>query len=223
MLDQAGSFTIGTSSAAGADVQLVDPDDLPDGLTFMDNGDGTATVSGTPLTAGTANVTIVATGVLGASSVQVVTLNVASAVTSNVSTTFLSGPSATFVVDQASNFVVRTVAIPGEALELDTALPAGLTYSDNGNGTGTISGVPLLAATGVALTFTAASAEGVRSGTLVLAVEGLDATESTAVEAAFTTAPAALVTGPGGVSTDRHVVGVGAACSRSTRTICRTA
>ena len=77
VLDKAGSFTIGTSSAAGADVQLVDPDDLPDGLTFTDNGDGTATVSGTPLTAGTANVTIVATGVLGASSVQVVTLNVA--------------------------------------------------------------------------------------------------------------------------------------------------
>ena len=144
--------------------------------------------------------------------------------TSGISTTFLSGPSATFVVDQASNFLVRTVAIPGEALELDTALPAGLTYSDNGDGTGTISGVPLTTAS-VALTFTAAAAEGVRSGTLVLAVEGLDATESTAVEAAFTTAPAASFTLDQAGSFTRRDRTRGRrerTCSWWIRTICRT-
>ena len=39
-------------------MQLVDPDDLPDGLTVTDNGDGTATVNGTPIVAGSATVVL---------------------------------------------------------------------------------------------------------------------------------------------------------------------
>jgi beta-glucosidase len=49
---------------------------LPDGLTFTDNRDGTGTISGTPITAGTFPVTIRARNGVSPSTTQVLTITV---------------------------------------------------------------------------------------------------------------------------------------------------
>ncbi len=49
---------------------------LPEGLVFVDNGDGTGTISGTPTTAGTTTVRVRATNEVSRPSVQELTLTI---------------------------------------------------------------------------------------------------------------------------------------------------
>ncbi|HEX4728151.1 MAG TPA: discoidin domain-containing protein, partial [Jatrophihabitans sp.] len=56
---------------------------------------------------------------------------------------FTSASTATFVVGQASSFTVTTSGIPTVTLIAESgSLPAGLSFTDNGNGTATIAGAP---------------------------------------------------------------------------------
>ena len=99
--DSAHAFTVGTSSSltvttTGTPVPgLSETGALPAGVTFVDNGDGTATLSGTP-TAGSAGVyplTITAANGATPSAVKTFTLTVdeAPSVTSADQATFIQG------------------------------------------------------------------------------------------------------------------------------------
>jgi beta-glucosidase len=50
--------------------------DLPDGLSFTDNGDGTGTISGTPTTKGTSKVTVTAAHKVSPTATQELTITV---------------------------------------------------------------------------------------------------------------------------------------------------
>ena len=69
-----------------------------------------------------------------------------------------SGDSATFTVGTSSSLTVRTTGTPVPGLSETGALPAGVTFVDNGDGTGTLSGTPTAGSGGVyPLTITAAN------------------------------------------------------------------
>ena len=129
------SFTVTTT---GVPVPaLTESGALPSGLTFIDNGNGTATIAGTPATGSGAiyPITITATGTGTASQQFTLTVNEAPSITSASTATFWTGLDSTYDI--------TTTGYPGPALtETAGTLPAGLTFADNGNGTGTITGEP---------------------------------------------------------------------------------
>jgi len=114
---------------------------LPSGVTFKDNGNGTATLSGTPGsgTAGTYTLVMKAHNGVGADASQTfsLTVNQGLAITSASSTTFTAGA--------AGTFTVTTTGAPTPSLRETGTLPSGVIFTDNGNGTATLSGSPLAA------------------------------------------------------------------------------
>src|SRR6185312_5949755 len=90
----AGSFTV-TATGTPAP-SLTESGSLPGGVTFHDNGNGTATLSGTASSPGTFLITISATNAVGSPATQSFTLTVnpasqAPSITSTNSTTFTAG------------------------------------------------------------------------------------------------------------------------------------
>jgi hypothetical protein len=124
-----GGYPVATLSETGA---------LPNGVTFTDNGDGTATFSGTAAagSGGVYDLTITASNGIGSDATQPFTLTVdqAAAITSGASTTFTTG--------SAGSFTVTSTGFPTAALSETGNLPNGVTFSDNSDGTGTLSGTP---------------------------------------------------------------------------------
>ena len=149
---QAGSFTVTSSGfpAAALSVQGA----LPAGVSFTDNGDGTATLAGTPAagTGGVYRLTITAANGASPDATQSLTLTVTQppAITSAAEATFATG--------QAGSFTVRSSGFPAPALSVQGALPAGVSFTDNGDGTATLAGTPAAGTVGVyRLTITAAN------------------------------------------------------------------
>jgi len=131
----AGSVTITTTGYPTATLALAGA--LPAGLTFTDNGDGTATISGTPTatTPTDSQVVVTADSVAGTATQ---TLDVVT----GPPPSFLSEPVAQFAVGTASTDTIDASGTPTPALSPGAPLPAGLTFTDNGDGTATISGTP---------------------------------------------------------------------------------
>ncbi len=125
----AGTFTVTTVGVT--DSALTETGALPSGLTFVDNGGGTATLSGTPAAGlgGTYALTITAANGVTPDATQNFTLTVdqAPAITSADTTTFTAGT--------AGTFTVTTTGFPNPALSETGALPTGVTFVDNGDGT----------------------------------------------------------------------------------------
>src|SRR5262249_17073661 len=139
---------------------------LPSGVTFKDNGDGTATLSGTPPAGsqGTYMLTITAANSVG-TAVQnfVLTVNNGPAITSPASASATSGT--------AFSFTVPTTGTPAPAITRAGTLPPGISFTANGNGTATLSGTPTAAARGqYPITFTARNTTGTASQAFVLTV-----------------------------------------------------
>jgi large repetitive protein len=136
---QAGSFTVTTNSIAWPLPALTETGTLPTGVTFSDNGDGTATLAGTPggADAGTYQFQITAANGISPDATQQFTLTVGAApqITSADSTEFDLGSSGSFTVTTTGDPVPATVTETG-------ALPSGVTFTDNGDGTATIAGTP---------------------------------------------------------------------------------
>jgi hypothetical protein len=108
---------------------------LPSGITFVDNGNGTATIAGTAASGsgGSYPVTITATSSAGTAT-QTFTLTNAEAPT-------ITSPSAvTFSTGVAKTYTVTTTGFPAATITESGALPAGLSFTDAGNGTATIAG-----------------------------------------------------------------------------------
>ena len=119
-------------------------------MTFVDNGDGTATLSGTASVGGVYRATFMAANGVGASARQLFTLMV------RLAPTIASAPSVTFAPGTARSFTVATTGFPAPTLTQSGALPAGITFVDNGNGTGVLQGTAAAGTGGTyALQFTA--------------------------------------------------------------------
>jgi hypothetical protein len=153
-----GSFTV-TASGTPAP-QLFESDasgtgsGLPNGLTFHDNGDGTARISGTPA-AGTAagpyHLILGASNGFTSGVNQSFTLNITA-----VPAKITSVNSTTFAVGQPNSFTVTATGSPGIQLfeseqfnEQISGLPTGVTFHDNGDGTATLAGTPVVGTRGI--------------------------------------------------------------------------
>ncbi len=132
----AGSFVIGTAGYPAP--TLSETGNLPTGVTFTDDGDGTARLAGTPAASasGTYPITIAAGNGIGSPATQSFTLVVdqAPAIT--------SGNNATFSAGSSGSFTVQTTGLPTPALSESGGLPAGVTFIDNGDGTASLAGTP---------------------------------------------------------------------------------
>ena len=137
---QSGSITITTTGFPTAALSEIGT--LPAGLTFSDNGDGTATLGGTPAASGSFAVTITATNGVGSDATQTFTVNV------NEAPAITSATSTTFTARQANSFNITTTGFPAAAFSVVGLLPPGITLTDHGDGTATLGGtLPLLTGT----------------------------------------------------------------------------
>ena len=130
-------FTITTSGAPTA--ALSEAGSLPNGLTFADNGDGTADISGIAVagTAGTYPLTISADNGIGDAVTQSFVLTVTTATSPPVIT---SPPTDTETVGVPFSFTVTTNGYPVPKFAKTGSLPSGVAFTDNGDGTATIAG-----------------------------------------------------------------------------------
>src|SRR5207244_3545550 len=110
-------------------------------VTFTDNHDGTASLGGTPLAGSgdTYNLSFTASNGISPDATQSFTLTV------NEAPSISSADSATFQVGAAGSFTVTTGHSFPTAITLSEtgALPSGVTFTDNQDGTATLSGTPL--------------------------------------------------------------------------------
>ncbi|WP_130504374.1 beta strand repeat-containing protein [Microterricola gilva] len=177
------SFTVTSSAGYPGAVTLALGGTLPTGVSYVDNGDGTATIAGTPAaaTGGDYALTLTATNGAG-SSAQSFTLTVTEdpAITSADAATIGVGSAATFTVTSSPGHSGAVTLTEGGAL------PAGVTFTDNGDGTATFGGAAAVGTGGAyPLTLTATNGTGSSAQSFTLTV-----TEDPAI----TSADAATIT-----------------------------
>src|SRR5207248_379912 len=66
----------------------------------------------------------------------------------------------TFTVDSAGTFTIATIGFPVSSLTASGTLPSGVTFTDNGDGTATLSGTPATGSEGT-YTFTITVSNGI--------------------------------------------------------------
>jgi hypothetical protein len=130
----AGTFTVTTTGYPTP--SIMENGALPGGVSFVDNNDGTGTLSGTPTSGGVFSITFTAANGVGSNATQMFTLTV------NQVAGITSPNSATFTV--AGSFTVTTVGYPNPSIMESGPLPNGLSFHDNGDGTGTLKGIPMI-------------------------------------------------------------------------------
>jgi hypothetical protein len=138
---QPGGVTV-TAKAFKPTTNLNETDPLPAGVTFVDNGNGTATISGTPQA--------------GSGGVYAITIHGSNGATAKFTLTVLQPPvissaaEATFSISQASDsFTITTApgAFPRPLIKASGMLPHGVKLIDNKNGTATLKGKPTVKGT----------------------------------------------------------------------------
>jgi hypothetical protein len=146
----AGGFTVTTSgfpapALTNASFTGCTKSTLPGAVSFTDNGNGTATIASTTavIAGGTYTICINAANGVGSAATQTFTLTV------NAAPAFTSGSSTTFNTNVGGSFNVTTSGFPNPTLTnaafagcTPSTLPGTVTFADNSNGTGTISGNP---------------------------------------------------------------------------------
>jgi hypothetical protein len=142
--------------ATGDPVPELSATGLPPGLQFADDGDGSGTISGSPLagSAGTYPVEVTASNGIGdpGSATVVVTVVAPSPPTITSPATVLSGEGAPF------SSTITAVGSPIPSIALSGPLPDGVAFTDNGDGTASLSGTPAAGSAGVyPVTITAAN------------------------------------------------------------------
>src|SRR5439155_6118580 len=113
---------------------------LPGGVAFTDNGNGTATLAGTASAGagGSYPLTFTAHNGVGSDATQsfTLTVNEAPSISSANATTFVVGTDGTFSVTAGHEFPAPPT------LSRSGTLPGGVSFTDNGNGTATLTGTP---------------------------------------------------------------------------------
>jgi len=136
-IGQAGSFTVTTTGYPTA--SITESGTLPNGLTFVDNGDGTATLSGTPAagSGGTYPLSVTAANGVNPDATQTLTVSV------DQPPAFTSAATATFTAGSVASFTVTTSGSPTATVSrTGGTLPSGLSFAAGSGGTATISGTP---------------------------------------------------------------------------------
>ena len=130
----AGSFTVTTTGTPTPSLSYSGT--LPTGVNFTDNGNGTATLAGTPAAGSGGAYPIIITAQNGTTpnATQNFTLTV------DQGLIITSANKTTFTVGSPGAFTVTTSGFPVPALSESGALPGGVTFTDNGNGTATLAG-----------------------------------------------------------------------------------
>ncbi|MEO5718705.1 MAG: putative Ig domain-containing protein [Chthoniobacterales bacterium] len=132
----AGTFTFTTTGTPTPQLTLSGP--RPTWLSYVDNGDGTATLSGTPDAGSDSSYTFTLTAANGVlpneAQIFILVVTEAPAITSPAS--------AAFAVNVPGSFNVTTTGNPLAFLTITGALPSGVSFTDNGDGTATIAGTP---------------------------------------------------------------------------------
>jgi hypothetical protein len=149
----AGSFTVTTASTPVA-ATITQTGALPAGVTFVNNGNGTATLAGTPAagTGGIYPITITASNGVAANGVQSFTLTV------NQAPAITSTNAATFPIGAAGSHTVTATGFPAPTLSMTGTLPTGVTFNTT---TGVLSGTPPAGSGGTyPVVFTAANGVG---------------------------------------------------------------
>ena len=136
IVGKAGSFQITT---AGFPLPTITENGtLPNGVTFKDNGNGTGTLAGLPTAGegGNYKLTFGAQNGVPPNAQQNFTLTI------NEAPAIVSPEHASFQVGTAGSFTVTTKGYPTSNISHSGTLPEGVTFVDNHNGTGTLSGTP---------------------------------------------------------------------------------
>ena len=160
------SFTVTTSAPTTYTTNITHSGALPAGVSFSNNGKGTATVSGTPTTGsgGVYTITLTAKNTAGTTTQSFV-------LTVSAKPTITSAATSTATVGATYGFTVKTTGYPLPAFGETGALPAGVTFTDNGNGTATLAGTPNANSGGVyAITVSATNALGTTTQSFTLTV-----------------------------------------------------
>jgi hypothetical protein len=161
-----GTFTVVTTPAHPTPAITLQSGSLPNGVTLHDNGDGTATLSGTPLinSCGVFPLVLKAQNVVGQAT-QNFTLTV------NQAPNFTSPNSTTFTVGVNGSFTVSAFGCPTPSISKSGALPAGVTFTDNGNGSASLQGTPAPGTAGIyTLLLSATNSSGTATQTFTLTV-----------------------------------------------------
>lgn len=135
VVGEASSVTVSTSGSPSA--TLTESGALPPGLTFAPETGGEAALMGTPAagSAGSYPMEITATNPSGSTTEQLTVIV-------DPVPTITSPSTAAFTVDDEVYFPLSASGSPAPALTESGTLPEGLTFTDNGDGTGSISGSP---------------------------------------------------------------------------------
>ncbi len=161
-LEEAGTVVV---AAGGTPAASLSASKVPLGLTFVDNGNGTATISGTPAFDGRTVVRLSATNSAGRAG-QDLAIEVRS------TPVFTNGASASFQRGAPGSFDLTTTGVPVPKFTLSAGdLPVGLSLSDNADGTATISGTPTAVGGSSTVSVTATNAAGSTDFTLTVVVE----------------------------------------------------
>ena len=140
--DNAGSaytYNITTADPDLGDTRTINASTLPSWLTFKDNGNGTATLTGTPnTTVSNPNITLTVQDAGGLTATQIFTIGInhAPTFTSTAVTKDNAGSAYTYNITTADPDVGDTRTISA------STLPNWLIFQDNGNGTATLTGTP---------------------------------------------------------------------------------
>ena len=141
IVGQNNNFTLTTTGIPAP--QVFESGTLPTGVTFVDNHDGTGTLSGTPTstTGSPVHLTFTARNLVPPNdpATQQFTLTINSAGTAP---TITSANNVAFLSGVARTFQVTTTGTSPITLTESGPLPTGVTFHDNGDGTGTLSGTP---------------------------------------------------------------------------------
>ncbi|MBV5344989.1 MAG: putative Ig domain-containing protein, partial [Rhodoferax sp.] len=145
----AGTFTV-TATGYPTPALARTGGTLPTGVTLIDNGDGTATLSGTPAagTGGSYTLTFTASNTAG-NTPQTFTLNI------NQAPVITSAAATTFNVGAAGSFTVTRTGFPAANIAMTGALPGGVTFNP---ATRVLAGTPNVGTVGTyPLVFTASN------------------------------------------------------------------
>lgn len=176
------SFTVTTSGTPAP--RLTRSGLLPVGVKFTDNGDGTATLAGTPRgrSGGVYPLTFYANGQGFARQSFTLTVNRAPGLR-HIGTVRAAAGSPVSQMIEAKGYPAPSLAESG-------TLPAGLSFTDNGDGTGAISGTPATGTGGLyPVTITATSSQGTDSETFNIKVREAPVFTSSPSAAATTGTP----------------------------------
>jgi len=172
--DVAYTYDVTATDPDAGDTLTITASTLPAWLTLTDNGDGTATLTGTPTNAevGAHPVSLLVTDSGNSTDTQSFTITVANV---NDAPSFTSTPVTTATQDVAYTYdVTATDPDTGTTLTITASgLPAWLTLTDNGNGTAKLSGTPASGDVGdSSITLTASDGAASTDQTFTLTVNG---------------------------------------------------